>query len=41
VATIVAELDVHFLFERTAVPLVWADPSYDLTDQIIERLDAE
>ena len=41
VAALVEEMDVHFLFERTGVPLVWADPAYDLTDRIIERLDAE
>lgn len=40
VAEIVDETGVHFLFERMSTPIVWIDPAYDLTERIIERLDA-
>ena len=40
VAEIVGEAGVHFLFERLSTPIVWIDPAYDLTERIIDRLDA-
>ena len=40
VKAVAREHDVHFVFNRLASPIIWADPTYDLTERIIERLDA-
>ena len=40
VEAVAHEQGVHFVFNRLASPIIWADPTYDLTERIIERLDA-
>ena len=40
VEAVAHEQGVHFVFNRLASPIIWADPTYDLTECIIERLDA-
>ena len=40
VEAVALEHDVHFVFNRLTYPILWADPAYDLTERIIERLDA-
>jgi len=40
VEAVALELEVHFVFNRLTYPILWADPAYDLTERIIERLDA-
>ena len=40
VEAVAREQGVHFVFNRLASPIFWADPTYDLTERIIERLDA-
>ncbi len=40
VEAVALEHEVHFVFNRLASPIFWADPAYDLTERIIERLDA-
>jgi outer membrane protein len=40
VEAVAREQGVHFVFDRLTSPILWADPAYDLTEQIIERLDA-
>ncbi len=40
VEAVALEQRVHFVFNRLASPIIWADPTYDLTERIIERLDA-
>ena len=35
-----AQRGVHVVFNRLAPPIIWVDPTYDITQQIIERLDA-
>ena len=40
VEAVAREQGVHFVFNRLASPIIWADPTYDITERIIERLDA-
>jgi len=40
VTAVAGDTSVHFIFDRVSSPIAWADPAYDLTDRIIERLDA-
>jgi len=40
VGAVAREQGVHFVFNRFASPIIWADPIYDLTERIIKRLDA-
>ncbi|MDP6582466.1 MAG: OmpH family outer membrane protein [Vicinamibacterales bacterium] len=40
VEAVALEQGVHFVFDRLTTPIIWADPAYDLTERIIERLDA-
>ena len=40
VEAVALEHEVHFVFNRLTYPILWADPAYDLTERIIERLDA-
>ena len=40
VEAVALEHEVHFVFNRLTYPILWADPTYDLTERIIERLDA-
>jgi len=35
-----ARVDLYVYFEWQAGAIFWADPAHDLTDEIIERLDA-
>ena len=41
ISAVAADTGVQFVFDLTRGPVAWADPAYDLTDRIIERLDAE
>ncbi len=40
VAAVAGDTGLHFIFDRVSSPIAWADPAYDLTDRIIDRLDA-
>ena len=40
VEAVAREQGVHFVFNRLASGIFWANPTYDLTERIIERLDA-
>lgn len=41
IAAVAADTGVQFVFDRARGPVAWADPAYDLTARIIERLDTE
>ena len=40
VEAVAREQGVHFVFNLLASPIIWANPTFDLTESIIERLDA-
>jgi Skp family chaperone for outer membrane proteins len=40
VAAVAAPTGVHFIFDRATAPIAWADPAYDVTDRVIEQIDA-
>ena len=40
VEAVALEHEMHFVFNRLTYPILWADPTQDLTERIIERLDA-
>ncbi len=39
VEEVAKEQGIHFVFDRLSPAIFWADPAYDVTAEIIERLD--